>query len=41
MSFVELERVTGRKARGLQKEEIARIKMSDIFISLKPQEETN
>ena len=36
------ERVTGRKARGLQMEEISDIRGCDIFyLSLKQQEETN
>ena len=34
------ERVTGRKARGLQMEEIA-CKCQTFFLSLKQQEETN
>ena len=35
-----VERVTGRKTRGLQMEEID-CNMSNIFMSLKQQEETN
>ena len=38
--LITCERVTGRKARGLQMEEV-RLQVSDIFISLKRQEETN
>ena len=37
---LDCERLTGRKVRGLQTEEI-RLKAPDIFISLKRQEETN
>ena len=39
-SHSSTETVTGRKTRGLQMEEIA-CQVSDIFISLKLQEETN
>ena len=39
-NFLDCERLTGRKVRGLQTEEI-RLKAPDIFISLKRQEETN